>query len=64
MQLSIAPKFVARTQAPRPPAIEAESSISTDGRKGKPSPLYALAVVVRLGVVGALLFQALAFQPW
>lgn len=64
MQLSIAPKFVARKQALTQPATEAESSMSTNERKRKPSPLYALAVVVRLGVLATILFHALAFGPW
>ncbi|MCE7983646.1 MAG: hypothetical protein DYG89_20930 [Caldilinea sp. CFX5] len=64
MRLSTAPKFVARAQALRQPALDPESSTSTSERKGKPSPLYALAVVVRIGVLGALLFHAMAFLPW
>lgn len=64
MQLSIAPKFVARKQALTQPATEAEFATATSEQKGKSSPLYAVAVVVRIGVLGAILFHALAFVPW
>lgn len=64
MQLSIAPKFIARKQALTQPALEAELSASPSKQKSKPSPFYAVAVVVRISVLGAILFHALAFGPW
>lgn len=64
MQLSIAPKFVMRQQTPKQPAPEAELLQPTTDGKGKPSPFYALAVVVRIGVLGTVLFHAMTFWPW
>lgn len=64
MQLSIAPKVMARKQALMQPVFETESAMSPAEEKGNPLPLYTLAVVVRIGVVGAILFHAMTLWPW
>lgn len=64
MQLSIAPKVMAQKQAPMQPAWETESAVSPAEAKGNALPLYALAVVVRIGVLGAILFHAVTLWPW
>lgn len=68
MQLSIAPKFgapqsVVQKQTPRQPAFEAESTMAEPDLEGKPSPLYAVAVMVRIGILGIILFHALTIWP-
>jgi len=69
MQLSIAPKAMARKQALMQPALETESAVSLAEEKGNsssiyPSSIYPLAVIVRISVVGAILFQAMTLWPW
>jgi|688.fasta_scaffold89091_2 hypothetical protein len=64
MQLSIAPKFITQQQALTQPATKAESSAASSEQKSKPSPFYAVAVVVRISILGAILFYALTFGPW
>lgn len=64
MQLSIAPKFRAREQALMQPTLQPELSSSSNEEKNKPSPLYAVAVVVRIGILGTVLLHAFTFWPW
>lgn len=64
MQLSIEPKFIARRSAPSWLVTGAKSSTPVFSTKRKTSPFYALALVVRLGVLGTVLFHAFTFWPW
>jgi len=64
MQLSIEPKFVARRSAPSRLVAEAKSFTPIFSTKRKTSPFYALALVVRLGVLATVLFHAFTFWSW
>jgi hypothetical protein len=64
MQLSIEPKSVARRPIRSRLGVEAKSFTPPVRTKRQTLPLYALALVVRLGVLGTVLFHAFTFWSW
>lgn len=63
MSLHIAPKLAMRMPL-TPPRFTDEEPITVTTPKTQPAWLYTLAVVVRIGVLGTILFHALTLWSW